>query len=61
MYNNIPHLSLRSYAQQALGFQLLHNVYDTSWQNFYKGEMNGGDCHYWTVLLWKLFEILKQK
>lgn len=60
-YNNIPKIDLNSYSKKNLWNQIINNIYWKERKIFYKNEINGWDCNYWSILLKNLFDKLKSK
>lgn len=58
-YNNIPKISLDKYANMNIWNQMVNNIYGKEWKIFYREQVNGWDCYYWTLLLKSIFERLK--
>jgi len=60
-YNTIPKTDLNSYAKKNLWNQMISNIYWKERKLFYKKEVNWWSCHYRSVFLKKIFDILKSK
>lgn len=56
LYNTIPNMTMRAYADKSLWHQFLNNVYGKDWQLFYTDDIQWGGCHHWTIFFKKIFD-----
>lgn len=61
LYNNIPNIDFKKYADKDLWNQFINNIYGKERKIFYKNEIQWGSCHHWTIFFKKLFEKLEEK
>jgi len=60
-YNNIPKTDIKKFSKKSLWEQFIHNIYWKQRKLFYRDEIGGWSCSYWTILFKHFFEELEKK
>ena len=60
-YNNIPKNDIKKYSEKNLWEQFIHNIYWKQRKLFYREEIGGWSCSYWTILFKHFFEELEKR
>ncbi len=60
-YNNIPKTDIKKYSEKNLWEQFIHNIYWKQRKLFYRDEIWGWSCSYWTILFKHFFEELEKR
>lgn len=60
-YNNIPKTDIKKYSEKNLWEQFIHNIYWKQRKLFYRNEIGGWSCSYWTILFKHFFEELGKR